>query len=164
MANWCKTKYVIKGSVEDVNKLNSIFQKLENEKTNKSGDFDNRWLGFVVKELNGNENEIDCRGWFEDVKLKNKTTLKLTTWSAWCPCYELFEFITEKIPSLQYYFKCEEPACEVFATNDTEKKYFRYSNKYRIMNKDDILSCIELGKYWKPRFGSHKIPNDAIYI
>ena len=135
MPNWCETRYVIKGSKEEVSNLNSIFQKLLSNENNTSGDFYNTWMGYVVSELNGDNKQIACRGWFDDVKLKNKTTLKLTTYTAWCPCFELFEFIVQKFPTLQYYFKAEEPAMDVYITNDSEKRYFKYGRKYDVLNK-----------------------------
>ena len=146
MPNWCKTKYVITGSKEDVSNLNSIFQKVLSMKDNKSGDFNNNWLGFVISELDGDNKEISCRGWFEDVKLKNRTTLRLTTYSAWCPCFELFEFIVQKYPSLQYYFIAEEPAMDVYITNDAEKRYFKFGKKYDVYNKDAIKDNIKILK------------------
>ncbi len=162
MPNWCETKYVIKGSKEDISNLNSIFMKLMSNETNKSGDFDKNWLGFVVSELNGDLKKIDCRGWFESVKLKNKSTLKLTTWSAWTPCYELFEFIAQKFPTLQYFFKCEECGCGLFETNDKDKKYFKYGDKYQLLSKSDIERIINVQKIMNERLG--QIPNNQIYI
>lgn len=159
MPNWCETKYVITGSKEDVSNLNSIFQKLLSNENNTSGDFYNTWMGYVVSELNGDNKQIACRGWFDDVKLKNKTTLKLTTYTAWCPCFELFEFIVQKFPTLQYYFKAEEPAMDVYITNDSENRFFKYGKKYDVLYKEDIEKCIE---YLKK---SHsRIANNQIYI
>jgi len=158
MPNWCKTKYVITGSKEDVSNLNSIFQKLLSNENNKSGDFYNTWLGFVVSELNGDNKQIGCRGWFDDVRLKNKTTLKLTTYTAWCPCFELFEFIVQKFPTLQYYFKAEEPAMDVYITNDSEKKFFKYGEKYDVYNKAAIMDEIKILKSFTG------MANDQVYI
>lgn len=162
MPNWSKTKYVITGSVEDISKLNSVFEKVSNNETNKSGDFDNHWLGFVVKELDGDEEDIFCRGWFESVKLKNETTLTLTTFSAWSPCFELFELITKQFSTLNYFFICAEPGNEVYLTNDKEKKYFKYGKKYSIINKEDIEQSIKIEKWLSKQFG--KMPNNEIYI
>ena len=97
-----------------------------------SVDFGNDWLGFIVKEINENPNEIDCRGWIENPKLINKSTLKFTTYTAWNSCYELFELICKKFPSLNYYFISTEPACCIYLTNDKEKKYFKYGKKYSV--------------------------------
>lgn len=162
MPNWNKTKYVFTGSKEEISKFNEIINKTLSNEENKSGDFGNDWLGFIVKELNGDPNVIDCRGTIDSPKLINKTTLKFTTWTAWSSCYELFELVCHKFPTLEYYFISEEPACDIYVTNDKEKKYFKYGKKYQCMSKDDIQRCIEYYKALKQRIGS--ISNDAIYI
>lgn len=146
MANWCKSIYVITGSNEEISNLNSIFQRLLKEEVNKSSNVDNTWLGHIVNELDENPDNISCRGWFESVKLKNSTTLSLTTWSAWSPCYELFELIVKKFPTLQYYFISNEPGMQVYITNVSEKKYFKYGKKYDVVNKDSIKEIIMMIK------------------
>ena len=162
MPNWNRTKYVVTGSKEEISKFNEIINNTLSNKEKKSGDFGNDWLGFIVKELNEDPNEIYCRGTIENPKLINKTTLKFTTWTAWTSCYELFEMICKKFPTLQYYFISEEPAMDIFVTNDKEKKYFKYSKKYEYMSKDEIQKCIELNK--KLTLMGNNIPNDQIYL
>lgn len=162
MPNWCKTKYVIKGSKEDVSNLNSIFQKLLSNETNKSGDFDKNWLGFVVSELNGDFNKISCRGWFEGLKL-NDDTLKLTTYSAWSPCYALFDFIVQKFPTIQYYFITKEPGCGLYATNDKEKKYFKYGKKCEVWDKEIIEDFIKLDMVLKEKV-DNVVADNQIYL
>jgi len=149
MANYCKTKYVITGSNEDISNLNSIFQRLLKEEVNKSSNVDNTWLGHIVNELDENPDNISCRRWFESVKLKNSSTLSLTTWSAWSPCYELFELIVKKFPTLQYYFISSEPGLAVYITNDADKKYFRYGKKYDVIDKETIKQLISMVKNYK---------------
>ena len=88
MPNWNQTKYVFTGSKDEIGKFNEIIMKSLSDENLKSGDFGNEWLGFIVKEINENPNEIDCRGWIENPKLINKSTLKFTTYTAWNSCYE----------------------------------------------------------------------------
>ncbi len=166
MPNWNKTKYVFTGSKEEIGKFNEIIEKTLSNEENKSGDFGNNWLGFIVKELNENPYEIDCRGWIENPKLINKTTLKFTTWTAWTSCFEMFEMICKKFPTLEYYFISEEPLCCIFVTNDKEKKYFKYGKKYEYMSKDDIQKFIELNEMVTKMIKSKKsnISNDQIYL
>ena len=150
MPNWCETKYVIKGSKEDVSNLNSIFQKLITNETNKSGDFNKNWLGFVVNELNGDFKKINCRGWFENVRF-NGHTLKLTTYSAWSPCYALFNLIVQKYPTLQYYFIAKESGCGLYATNDIEKKYFKFGKKCKVWDKEILDELIRFDMLLKEK-------------
>lgn len=162
MPNWCETKYVIKGSKEDVSNLNSIFQKLLSNETNKSSDFDKNWLGFVVRELNGDLNKINCRGWFEGVKLKGNT-LKLTTYSAWTPCYALFYFIVQKFPTIQYYFITNETGCGLYATNDKEKKYFKYGKECEVWDEEMIENFIKLDMVLKEKV-DNVVADNQIYL
>ena len=163
MANLNKTNYVFTGSKEEISKFNEIINKSLSNENLKSGDFGNDWLGFLVKELNENPNEIDCRGRIENPKLINKTTLKFTTFTAWSSCYELFELVCRKFPTLDYYFISEEPATDIYITNDKEKKYFKYGKKYKVISKDDIRRIINDKKNIDKMFGNI-IPNDSIYL
>lgn len=135
MANWCYTKYVITGSKEEISKVYSILNRVSNDTTNPHKD----WLGSIVAELGADNTKMKCRGSFDKVMLVNKSTLKLTTWSAWGPCYELFEYIIKKFPSLKYYYKAEEPGCGLFETNDSEKRYFGYGKKYDICDNNKMI-------------------------
>ena len=163
MPNWNETKYVITGSKEEISKLHEIIKKPLSDENLKSGDFGNNWLGFIVNELNENPNTISCRGWIENPKLTNKTTLKFTTYTAWNSCCELFELICKKFPTLEYYFISSEPATQIYITNDKEKKFFKYSKKYEIWDKDRIQHQIEVENKLSKMIGNH-IPNDSIYI
>ena len=162
MPNWNKTKYVFTGSKEEIGKFNEIINKSLSDKNLKSGDFGNDWLGFIVKELNEDPYKIDCRGWIENPKLINKTTLKFTTWTAWTSCYELFELVCKKFPTLQYFFKCEECGSGLFETNDKDKKHFKYGDKYQLLSKSDIERIINVQKIMNERLG--QIPNNQIYM
>ena len=104
MATWNQTKYVFIGSKEEIGKLNEIIENMLSGKTLKSGDFENNWLGFIVKAINENPNEVNCRGYIENPKLVNETTLKFTTWTVGSSCFQLFELICQKFPTLEYYF------------------------------------------------------------
>lgn len=138
MPNWCYSKYVITGSKEEINNLYHVFKKQLEDDTLPACYFGNEWLGNIVTELGADNTKMFCRGSFEKVKLVNKSTLKLATWTAWTPCYELFEYIIKKFPSLKYYFKAEEPGCRLFETNDSEKKFFGYGKKYDICDNQEM--------------------------
>ena len=163
MPNWNKTKYVFIGAKEEIGKLNEIIETTLSNKTLKSGDFGNDWLGFIVKAINENPNEVYCRGYIENPKLVNETTLKFTTWTAWSSCFELFELICKHFPSLEYYFISTEPNNGVYATNDRDRKYFKYDEKYEIVGKDEIRFYIEIANVIS-KMGGDSIPNDSIYL
>ena len=162
MPNWNKTKYVFIGSKEEIGKLHRIIENILSDKTLKSGDFDNSWLGFIVRAINENSNKVYCRGYIEDLKLVNETTLKFTTWTAWTSCFELFELICKHLPSLKYYFVSTEPSNGIFQTNDKDGKYFKYGDKYEIIGKEEIRYYIETTDVMR-KIGKNSIPNDFIY-
>jgi len=164
MPNWNKTKYVFTGSKEEIGKFNEIINKSLSDENLKSGDFGNDWLGFLVKELNEDSDKIFCRGWIEKPKLINKTTLKFTTWTAWASCYELFELVCKKFPTLEYYFISENTAYNKFVTNDIDKKYFKDEKKYKYWSKDDIKKVIQFEKEINQIIDKRIIPNDSIYL
>lgn len=137
MANWCITNYVIKGNEEEIAELNSIFTKYSNDESH-----DQNWLGNIAVEMGLSTNDVYCRGWFWNVKLDNKKTLRMETETAWNPCFQLFDFIHKRFPSINYFFKAIEPGCEVYLTNDKEKLYFKYGSKYRVLDEKDIEKSI----------------------
>lgn len=163
MPNWNKTKYVFIGSTEEIGKLNEIIETTLSNKTLKSGDFGNDWLGFIVQAINENPNDVFCRGYIENPKLVNETTLKFTTWTAWTSCFELFELICKHFPTLEYYFISNEPGNGVYQTNDKNRQYFKYSGKYEVIGKDEIQFYIEIEKVMSKMEGKG-IPNDTIYL
>ena len=163
MPNWNKTKYVFIGSKEEIGKLYEIIENTLNNETNKSGDFGNDWLGFIVQAINENPYEVYCRGYIESPKLINETTLKFNTWTAWTSCYELFELICKHYPTLEYYFVSTEPNNGIYQTNDKNREYFRYDGKYKIIGKDEIRFYIEIENVTRKIYGNG-ISNDSIYL
>ena len=163
MPNWNKTKYVFIGSKEEIGKLYEIIVNTLSDKTQKSGDFGNDWLGFIVKAINENPNEVYCRGYIENPKLTNETTLKFTTWTAWSCCFELFELICKHFPTLEYYFISNEPGNGIYLTNDKNRQYFKYSNKYEVIGKDELQFYIEI-EHVGTEMSRGCISNDTIYL
>ena len=163
MPNWNKTKYVFIGSKEEIGKLYEIIVNTLSDKTQKSGDFGNDWLGFIVKAINENPNEVYCRGYIENPKLTNETTLKFTTWTAWSCCFELFELICKHFPTLEDYFISNEPGNGIYLTNDKNRQYFKYSNKYEVIGKDELQFYIEI-EHVGTEMSRGCISNDTIYL
>ena len=81
------------------------------------------WLGCLVKALGKNPEDVLCRGiWIELERQDGKLLMAFKT--AWTPCYEVTQLMKTVFPSLQFFYKAEEPGCEVYLKNDAEGKYF----------------------------------------
>lgn len=91
--------------------------------------FGTTWLGCLVDALGGDWNEVSCRGDWNSLEMIGDT-LRFTTETAWAPCNETFDLVCKKIPSLHYYYQTEEPGMAIYATNDSEGKYF--PDKYHV--------------------------------
>ena len=49
----------------------------------------------------------------------------METETAWSPCIETYDFICHKFPSLNYYYRSEEPMMAEYLTNDSDGRYFK---------------------------------------
>jgi hypothetical protein len=141
MANYCITNYVFTGSKEEIAELYSIFNKKYSDDSNE-----NNWLGNIVAEILDPNYTLYHKGWFWNVKLEDENTLSFETETAWHPCYQLFDFISNRY-FLSYYFKGYEPNCGVYVTNDVNKKYFKYGKKYNVIDERDIKGHIAVERY-----------------
>ena len=68
----------------------------------------------------------------------------METETAWSPCIETYDFICQKFPSLNYYYRSEEPMMAEYLTNDSDGRYFK--ERY-IAEASAIYSR---KKMWKP--------------
>ena len=125
MPNWCFTTYKIEGDKKEIQdlyqKLNSLSERKESLIKN---DFGKNWLGNVVHLFGGNWEDIYCRGTFESLEILADGILQFDTETAWVEINEVWEFVKKSYPSIQYFWVAEECACEYYATNDTEGKYY----------------------------------------
>ena len=124
MPNICTTNYVIEGKKEE---LDALYQKMkelqEMEKPLVENNLGPTWLGCLVKALGKNPEDVLCRGqWIELEQQDGKLLMAFET--AWTPCYEVTQLMKVVYPSLQFFYKAEEPDCEVYLKNDAEGKYF----------------------------------------
>lgn len=141
MPNWCTTDYAFSGSADNAKGFYNDIKRVIN--TDRSYVWDGKtfkgdasWLGYIKEELlpELKEEEIPCRGSIEyldelDIIDNNEATVKFTTETAWCACYELMEKLAEKYELLLYYYT-EEPGCCIYETNDEEGIFF--SQRYLI--------------------------------
>ena len=124
MPNICTTNYVIEGKKEE---LNALYQKMKELQEMDLPLVENNlgptWLGCLVKALGKNPEDVLCRGlWIELERQDGKLLMAFET--AWTPCYEVTQLMKTVFPSLQFFYKAEEPGCEVYLKNDAEGKYF----------------------------------------
>jgi hypothetical protein len=124
MPNICTTNYVIEGKKEE---LDALYQKMkelqEMEKPLVENNLGPTWLGCLVKALGKNPEDVLCRGiWIELERQDGKLLMAFET--AWTPCYEVTRLMKTVYPSLQFFYKTEEPGCELYLKNDAEGKYF----------------------------------------
>jgi len=124
MPNICTTNYIFEGKNEE---LDALYQKMkelqEMEQPLVKNGLGPTWLGCLVKALGKNPDDVLCRGlWIE---LERQDDILLVTFeTAWTPCYEVTQLMKTVFPSLQFFYKAEEPGCEVYLKNDVEGKYF----------------------------------------
>ena len=124
MPNICTTNYVIEGKQEE---LDALYQKMKELQEMERPLVENRlgptWLGCLVKALGKNPEDVLCRGiWIELERQDGKLLMAFET--AWTPCYEVTQLMKTVFPSLQFFYKAEEPGNEVYLKNDAEGKYF----------------------------------------
>ena len=112
MANICITNYVIEGEKKE---LDALYQKMK--------ELRGQSLEQLVEALGKNPDEIMCRGDWSDLE-RHGGTLRMTFETAWTPCYEVTLLMKAVYPSLQFFYKAEEPDCEVYLKNDADGKYF----------------------------------------
>ena len=128
MANYCTTKLVFEGDKAELDEFEAMLRRLEamEEKDFPVNDvsWGSKWLGFIVYELGENWEEFNCKGTWYDLSRLADNVLALTTESAWSMCDDILNLITDKWPSLQYYYYAEEQGCDIFETNDVEGEYF----------------------------------------
>lgn len=125
MPNWCDTHYIVKGSKEEIEQLNSIMKKVsEMEKPSVENRFGTRFLGCLLNELGFDYKKVDCRGEFYDNIITSKGNLDFYTYTAWSPCNETIDCIKNKFPSLVFYYYSSEPGCRYYVTNDFGGVFF----------------------------------------
>uniref|UniRef100_A0AB33J1L6 DUF4494 domain-containing protein n=1 Tax=Prevotella sp. GTC17254 TaxID=3236794 RepID=A0AB33J1L6_9BACT len=126
MANWASTSYRIEGSKEDLNKLYEVidnFMKQRQVPVTETASID--WEGNIVKALGATDEQMRknyLRGFIQTYELDGDT-ISIEAEEAW-GATDFRHVLTELMPELTVYYIVEEPGCEVYATNDSEGKYF----------------------------------------
>lgn len=86
--------------------------------------FGTAWLGCLVDALGENWKNVFCRGSWYDLEFDGRV-LTFNTETAWSPCNEMFDMVCEKYPTLNYFYRSEEPGMALYFTNDKEGRYFQ---------------------------------------
>ncbi|OUO01364.1 hypothetical protein [Bacteroides clarus] len=124
MPNWCDTTYKCVGEPKEVKSLYKILKYIDKRKTTiiENG-FGKWWLGNLVHKLDGDWNELRCRGEITGYGLDgNILTIYQST--AWCEQEGVREQIERTFPGIKVYYREEEPGCGVYYTNDSSGDYF----------------------------------------
>jgi len=112
---------MIEGEKKELDALYQTMKELQaNEQQSTEGD---TRLSSLVKALGKAPEEIECRGEWTELE-RQGNTLRMIFETAWSPCYEVINLLKEAYPSLQIFYKSEEPGNEVYLKNDAEGKYF----------------------------------------
>ena len=118
--------------------LYDIMKSLEDrEETLVPNGFGKTWLGNLVTALGGDWNGIYCRGeWFDLDIDEYGNSISFSIESAWNYPYEVFDFLHEKCPGIDLYFRSEEPGMQIYVTNDVDGIFF--PDRYILSNNDEI--------------------------
>ena len=125
MPNWSNTSLVFEGDKQEIKTLYQTMKRLERRKNPLvKNDFGTNWLGCLVEALGGQWEETYCRGTWLSLECQGNI-LRMETETAWSPCIETYDFICHKFPSLNYYYRSEEPMMAEYLTNDSDGRYFK---------------------------------------
>ena len=103
MANWASTSYAIEGSKSDLEKVfNAIDAFVKGKMKPVAENAANDWEGNVLVALGATKEQVE------------------EAWGA----TDFRHVLGKLMPDLTIYYIVEEAGCEVFATNDTDGKYY----------------------------------------
>lgn len=126
MANWASTSYRIEGSKSDLEKVFNVidgFMTGKRKPVEENASMD--WEGNIVKALGATEEQMSknyLRGFIQTYEMDGDI-ISIEAEEAW-GLTEFRHVLTQLMPELTIYYIVEEPGCEVYATNDSEGKYF----------------------------------------
>ena len=140
MPNWCYTDYRCYGNKGELVELKEKLDYLNSLPAPYSTNgFGKLWCGCLVELLDGDINEVHCRGEVDSYEFSG-TTLCMTVMSAWSELGEWRRFIKSKFPNISIVYRAEEPGNIYYETNDVKGAYF--PDRY-------ILDFIEGPEYFK---------------
>ncbi len=126
MANWASTSYAIEGNKSD---LESVFNVINDfVKSNVKpveANASKEWEGNIVKALGATDEQMKnnyLRGFIQTYEIIDGV-LHLEAEEAW-GATDFRHLLAKLMPELTIYYIVEECGCEVYATNDSDGKYF----------------------------------------
>lgn len=126
MANWASTSYRIEGSKSDLERVFGVIDDfIKGRVASTREDATADWEGNIVKALGAMDEEIDnnyLRGFIQDYELDGDT-IRIEAEEAW-GATDFRHVLGKLMPNLTIYYIVEEAGYEVFATNDTDGKYY----------------------------------------
>lgn len=128
MPNWCYVDGYFVGEKENLERFKKDFETAQ--KTIKQGD--DGWLGRLViynkddvESLAGN-----IRGFYSSIgkvqkdKKYNDYYLLFTSSDAWYLADAFYSYVEQKY-DIDFIYMAEEPGCEIYETNDYERRFFK---------------------------------------
>ena len=126
MANWASTSYAIEGSKSDLERVfNVIKDFVKNNVKPVEANASKEWEGNIVKALGATDEQMKnnyLRGFIQTYEIIDGV-LHLEVEEAW-GATDFRHLLVKLMPELTIYYIVEECGCEVYATNDSDGKYF----------------------------------------
>ena len=122
MANTAITEYRIEGPACTLKRINETIESLRNGDLKPLQDSYSRWEGNIILLLGGDVKGHGMRGSIVDSSFDG-TTLSILAEEAWTVT-DFRHALTQIFPDLTVYFRTEECGCDVFISNDVDRKYF----------------------------------------
>lgn len=153
MANTASVEYYIEGDEKELEKIYNLFDGLYNGTIKARENTSPNWAGNVCFELGDSlSNYGDMRCYIEWYELEKGDYLHFMTQEAW-GVTDFINMLKNNFPSIKPYYFCEESGCEVYESNDFDRKYFGqdYVLDYEIdgecgtelyMSEEDILEYL----------------------
>ena len=149
MANWASTSYAIEGNNSDLERMfNVINDFVKSNVKPVEANASKEWEGNIVKALGASEEQMKnnyLRGFIQTYEII-EGVLYIEAEEAW-GATDFRHLLAKLMPELTIYYIVEECGCEVYATNDSNSKYFTES--YYV----DV--CID-GDYFSEYFDTEK--------
>ena len=149
MANWATTSYCIEGSKSDLERVYGVIDGFMTEKQKPVSETASKdWEGNIVKALGATKEQMEkyyLRGFIEEYEMKDNI-LSIEAEEAW-GLTDFRDLLKQLIPNITIYYLVIETDDNVFATNDTQSKYF--SERFYV---DSFIN----GDYYSEYFSTEK--------
>ena len=135
MANCCYVIYKCVGKREQLDELNAALHLMMDRKMPAlEAKWGSTWLGWLVAALYGDVDDNKLRGRILDFNYDGEV-LTINQETDWEEQWWLRDFLKDKFPDIDIYYREEEPSADVFGTNDAEGRFFPH--RYLLESNDD---------------------------